>query len=407
MAQKAVELILMRQLASYLAVPIFLVDPEGNLLYYNEPAERLLGRRYDETGEMPLAEWSTVFTPTAEDGSPLRPEELPLVDRPPEAAARPPHARHPGPRRRRPAHRRRPPSRSRAGRAPPGRRRDLLGGAAVVKLTLWGTRGSAGRGRARDGAVRRQHLLRRGAGRRRQLLVLDAGTGIRRLGAALAGRGRRVDILLTHLHMDHIQGLGFFAPFFEQDREVHLWGPPSTTLDLRERLTRYLSPPLFPVRLRELPCRLVLHDVPLEGFEIGPFRVSAALVCHPGPTVGYRIAADGATLAYLPDHEPALGLGRMPAAPDWISGFALAAGADVLIHDAQYSAAEYVDHVGWGHSALTHTLALGDRRRRPAAGDLPPRPGARRRHADSPARRGVRGRRLPVRDRAGDRGSVH
>ena len=71
MAQKAVELILMRQLASYLAVPIFLVDPEGNLLYYNEPAERLLGRRYDETGEMPLAEWSTVFTPTAEDGSPI------------------------------------------------------------------------------------------------------------------------------------------------------------------------------------------------------------------------------------------------------------------------------------------------------------------------------------------------
>lgn len=78
MAQKAVELILMRQLASYLAMPIFLVDPEGNLLYYNEPAEMLLGRRYDETGEMPRAEWSTVFTPTAEDGSPIPPEEVPL-----------------------------------------------------------------------------------------------------------------------------------------------------------------------------------------------------------------------------------------------------------------------------------------------------------------------------------------
>jgi PAS domain-containing protein len=77
-AQKAVELILMRQLASYLAVPIFLVDPDGNLLYYNEPAERLLGRRYDETGEMPVTEWSTVFTPTAEDGTPVPPEDLPL-----------------------------------------------------------------------------------------------------------------------------------------------------------------------------------------------------------------------------------------------------------------------------------------------------------------------------------------
>jgi PAS domain-containing protein len=79
MAQKAVELILMRQLASYLAMPIFLVDPEGNLLYYNEPAERLLGRRFDETGEMPLAEWSTVFTPTAEDGSLIPAEEVPLT----------------------------------------------------------------------------------------------------------------------------------------------------------------------------------------------------------------------------------------------------------------------------------------------------------------------------------------
>lgn len=79
MEQKAVELILMRQLASYLAVPIFLVDPEGNLLYYNEPAERLLGRRYDETGEMLVAEWSTVFTPTRPDGSPLPAEEIPLA----------------------------------------------------------------------------------------------------------------------------------------------------------------------------------------------------------------------------------------------------------------------------------------------------------------------------------------
>jgi PAS domain-containing protein len=79
MAQKAVELILMRQLASYLVMPVFLVDPDGQLLYYNEPAERLLGRRYDETGEMPLAEWSTAFCPTAEDGSPLPSDALPLV----------------------------------------------------------------------------------------------------------------------------------------------------------------------------------------------------------------------------------------------------------------------------------------------------------------------------------------
>lgn len=78
MTQKPVELILMRQLASYLAMPIFLVDPRGDMVFYNEPAEAILGTRYDETGEMPVEEWSTVFEPADEDGSPLAPEMLPL-----------------------------------------------------------------------------------------------------------------------------------------------------------------------------------------------------------------------------------------------------------------------------------------------------------------------------------------
>lgn len=79
MAQKAVEIILMRQLASHLAMPILLVDPTGSLVYYNEPAEALLGRRYDETGEMPLGEWSAIFELSAEDGSPILPEERPVM----------------------------------------------------------------------------------------------------------------------------------------------------------------------------------------------------------------------------------------------------------------------------------------------------------------------------------------
>lgn len=79
MAQKEIEVILMRQLASYLAMPIFVVDPDGNLLFYNEPAEALLGRQFDEAGEMPLEEWSTVFNPRSEDGTALPPEALPLV----------------------------------------------------------------------------------------------------------------------------------------------------------------------------------------------------------------------------------------------------------------------------------------------------------------------------------------
>ena len=91
MAQREVELILVRQLASYLTLPIFLIDPAGNLLYYNEPAELLLGRRFDETGEMAVEEWGTVFVPRAPDGEPLPPSELPLVRA--LAGGRPEHGR--------------------------------------------------------------------------------------------------------------------------------------------------------------------------------------------------------------------------------------------------------------------------------------------------------------------------
>ena len=225
-----------------------------------------------------------------------------------------------------------------------------------MNVTLWGTRGSlaapgpetVGYGgntacvelRSDDGAI----------------VILDAGTGIRRLGLTLVGDDRRIDILLSHLHVDHIQGLGFFGPLFEPGREIHIWGPPSTTLGLRARLARYLSPPLFPVPLRELPSRLTLHDVPLDPFEVEGLRVDADLICHPGSCVGYRIAENGLTLAYIPDHEPALGARTFPGPQDWLSGYEIARGADLLIHDAQYTDEEYADRVGWGHSSLTQAI---------------------------------------------------
>jgi len=147
------------------------------------------------------------------------------------------------------------------------------------------------------------------------VIALDAGTGISSLKVDPA-ENPRVDILLTHLHMDHILGLGFFSALFAPDLEVHIWGPSSTTLNLRHRLARYLSPPLFPVRLVELPCRLELHDLPLGCFDLPGAEVTAALVFHPGPTVGFRLGDGTATLCYLPDHEPALGVRRFPQRRD-------------------------------------------------------------------------------------------
>lgn len=225
-----------------------------------------------------------------------------------------------------------------------------------MRIRFWGTRGSVatpGPDTIRYGGNTSCVEVQEGD----TLLILDAGTGIRPLGDALSRDIRRVDLLLTHLHMDHIQGLGFFDPLFWPELEVHVWGPSSTTLDLHTRLSRYLSPPLFPVRLRDLPSQPRLHDaVATRQFEIGPFSVEARLVCHPGPTVGYRITSGAGVLTYLPDHEPTLGIDALPSDPAWIPGIDLALGADVLIHDAQFTAEQYPRHIGWGHSSIPQCL---------------------------------------------------
>jgi phosphoribosyl 1,2-cyclic phosphodiesterase len=227
-----------------------------------------------------------------------------------------------------------------------------------MRVRIWGTRGSLatpGPNTLRYGGNTSCIEVRAVDG---SVVALDAGTGIAQLGATIDERVERVDILLTHLHMDHLQGLGFFDPLYRPDLEVHLWGPASTTLDLRARLSRYLSPPLFPVRLRDLPCRLTLHDAPLGQFELPGLEVTAALVCHPGPTLGFRLDDGRGSFTYSPDHEPALGSRDFPEPARWTSGHDLAAGVDLLIHDAQYATDEYASRVGWGHSSLADAVAF-------------------------------------------------
>src|SRR5436309_15653359 len=157
-----------------------------------------------------------------------------------------------------------------------------------MKVKLWGTRGSLATPGPATQTYGGNTACVEVRGNDGTLLVLDAGTGIRALGDTVGPETARADIVLTHLHMDHIQALGFFDPLYTSGLEVHIWGPPSTTMHLHERLSSYLSPPLFPIRLRELPCTLTLHDVPLGEFAIGSLKLRANLVCHPGPTVGYR-----------------------------------------------------------------------------------------------------------------------
>lgn len=225
-----------------------------------------------------------------------------------------------------------------------------------MKVTLWGTRGSIpspGPDTVRYGGNTSCVEV---AGDDGTILVLDAGTGIRRLGRDKPLPTKRVDLLLTHLHMDHLQGLGFFAPLFEPGMDVHIWGPASPTETLQARLTRYLSPPLFPVRLRDVPCNLYLHHVPTDTVQVGEFQIDSMFVCHPGPTVGFRVATAKASLAYMPDHEPALTPATFARSGDWTSGYALAYEVDLLIHDSQYTNSEYAERIGWGHSSVEDSL---------------------------------------------------
>lgn len=227
-----------------------------------------------------------------------------------------------------------------------------------MKLTLLGSRGSfphIGPQMVRYGGNTSSVEVTGADG---TIVILDAGTGLRNATSAVDQNVERMDILLTHFHMDHLQGLGFFAPLFNPRMEVHIWGPPSTTMTLHRRLSRYLSPPLFPVCIRDFTCKLILHDAPRKTFEIGGLTVTSDLICHPGPTMGYRIHEGDAAIAYLPDHEVALGVGDVPMSAKWTSGYALAQGADILMHDSQYNEQEYGEKIGWGHSTTRQSAAF-------------------------------------------------
>lgn len=192
-------------------------------------------------------------------------------------------------------------------------------------------------------------------------LILDAGTGILEIDFDSYSSANRIDILLTHLHMDHIQGLGFFKPIFDPNKEIHIWGPGGSSYPLKDRLNQFLSPPLFPVMLRDIPSKLVIHELPNEPFKLGKFLITSKFVCHPGPTVGYRVQMGSKSVAYIPDHEPVLNKAHLFKEDKWISGFDLSHNADLLIHDSQFNREEYEKKVGWGHCTMEIAAELSKR----------------------------------------------
>jgi phosphoribosyl 1,2-cyclic phosphodiesterase len=212
-----------------------------------------------------------------------------------------------------------------------------------MRVHIWGCRGSLatpGEAAAAVGGNTSCVEVRTATGR---TIVLDAGTGIRSLGLALGSDVREIDVLLTHMHLDHVEGLGFFAPLFDEGRTIRFWGPRPGEHSLAEQVALYLSPPFFPLPFERFGTRFEFNEVWQDTWSLDGVQITSGPVQHPGPTVGYRLEEAGRTLTYIPDNEVGLKAD---------AGCELASGADVLMHDAQYTRAEYDARVGWGHSAL-------------------------------------------------------
>ena len=203
------------------------------------------------------------------------------------------------------------------------------------------------------------------------LLMLDSGTGARALGnrmLAAAHGPLTATILLTHTHWDHIQGFPFFGPLFQPDNHFKVYGPEGAHLSLRDVLAGQMEHHYFPVELDQLAARISYQDLCEGSYEIDGLSVRAQQMNHPSPTLGYRIEAEGRSICYLCDHEPFFEELWQEGAPHGKMDSILEAGdrrhaeymqgADVVIHEAQYTPQEYPSKRHWGHSTYVYVVEL-------------------------------------------------
>ena len=246
-------------------------------------------------------------------------------------------------------------------------------GRIAYTVTFWGTRGSIptpGAHTARYGGNTPCVAVRSGdeGGGTGKLVNLDAGTGIRPLGRELVERQNgavQAEILLSHAHWDHIQGLPHFKPFFAPGNAVRIWGSRQGTTSLEAILRQQMDPAVFPVPLDALSAKLTVQQVEPGEFTVGAFRVRAMRLRHPGTTLGYRLTpagaggrAEGASMAYVTDNELGPG-GKYETSPSWRKDFVtFLEGVELLIHDAMYTPEELEEHRGWGHSTFEEAVAL-------------------------------------------------
>ena len=240
-----------------------------------------------------------------------------------------------------------------------------------MKVTFWGTRGSIpspGPDTVRYGGNTSCVEVRAGG----QVLIFDAGTGLRSLGLALLREFKdtplTVHLFISHTHWDHIQGFPFFVPAYKPDTTIHVYGAPGQGRSLEKVLRGQMEADYFPVGLCDLAAAIDVHEFRASPFEIGDVRVDASYVNHPAMNLAYRVTSEGRRLVYATDHEPyAKTLDHVAGRGDAGRAFGekldrelidFVMDADLHIADAQYTDEEYASKVGWGHSSLSATVAF-------------------------------------------------
>ncbi len=238
-----------------------------------------------------------------------------------------------------------------------------------VRVRFWGVRGSIatpGPDTVRYGGNTPCVTVERG----RDLLILDAGTGLRALGLTLQGEARgaplSLQMLITHTHWDHIQGFPFFVPAFVPGNRVDVHGPPSIDKPLERVLRGQMDPEYFPVALGEMAADVSVHEIREKHFEVGAFSITPQYVNHPGVTMAYRIEIDGTVVTYATDTEPyrTLMAGNAHAGAEsygterdgLLAQFA--ADADLYIADSQYTPKDYETKIGWGHTCYVDAIKV-------------------------------------------------
>ena len=231
-----------------------------------------------------------------------------------------------------------------------------------LKVKFWGTRGSVptpGPQTAKYGGNTSCVEVRAQDG---TIIVLDCGTGARLLGLDLlksAAHPLRINLFIGHTHWDHIQGFPFFTPAFLPDTELNVFAPAGLQRTFEDSLAGQMQYSYFPVTLRDLRSRIHFTELEEGSLRLGDVMIETQYLNHTAPTISFRISSGGATVAYVTDHEPFWNpSGSQFKHPGDQRHIAFLNGADLVIHDAQYSLEEYSSKVGWGHSTVDYATEI-------------------------------------------------